>query len=409
VQSRLEKDADRCMHVPHGPQKLAVAAVQSSFPSTQPSGLAQSCSLPDIRRSPHAPEADLECDFEELYAKINVSLDRNGGHRRKRFVKPLKRTSSRAQSESHEDDSPPCMQLAGCLGKKNKVMTSIAVKIDAQRSASTPGFDKIRECTFKGNKLPDATWLSRRMRPKEYYLGVLEDDPWQRDETSSASDFLQRNSSSVQICKSRPEERLKAIEERAIEQEAREEKAQKELIRNRTFQRQLRQKKDLANACHKVGREVLGSGVLPVTPSILQQVQWLTVMATAASMQKFHSELQRRKAFLKSSYVLQKYWRARRQLVLPQRRLRALKKFWVTFVCVRFAGILLRRHRLRPSASSLRRHCTLMRQRDVAFICARFVGILLHRHRFRSPVHARTCQNGTVVKCITEEWVLEFK
>jgi hypothetical protein len=243
------------------------------------------------------------------------------------------------------------------------------------------------------------------MRPKEYYLGTLEDDPWHRDDNGSSEDFLQRNSSSIQISKSRPEEKLKAIEERAIEQEAREEKAQKELLRNKSFQRQLRQKKDLANACNKVGREVLGSGVLPVTPMILQQVQWLTVLATAVSMEKLRSQLKRRKALIRSSHVLQGFWRARRQFVLPQRRMWALRKLSIALICTRFAGRLLHRHRQRPSASAVERRRTLMLQRNALFLCVCFAGKLLYRHRFRSPTHAKRCQSGTVVKCITEEWI----
>eukprot|EP00746_Dinoflagellata_sp_MGD_P009454 gnl/MRDRNA2_/MRDRNA2_119236_c0_seq1.p1 gnl/MRDRNA2_/MRDRNA2_119236_c0~~gnl/MRDRNA2_/MRDRNA2_119236_c0_seq1.p1 ORF type:complete len:423 (-),score=69.90 gnl/MRDRNA2_/MRDRNA2_119236_c0_seq1:85-1332(-) len=398
---RLGEDADRCVQGGHKEQRVVG---QPAFPSTQPAQLAlgQSFSLPDIRRSPNLPKADLACDFDELHAKIAVCLDRTGRAPRKRFVK---RSSSRAQTEVCTDDSPSCTRIVGCAGKNKKVMTSIAEKIDAYRSASaTPCFDKIRECTFKGHKMPDATWLSRKMRPKEYYLGALEDDPWHHDENGTSEDFLQRNSSSVEISKSRPQERRRAIEERAIEQEAREEKAQSQFLRNQSFQKQLRQKKDLASACNKVGREVLGSGVLPVTPAILQQVQWMTVLATAMSMHKFHSDLKRKKALIKSSRALQGFWRARRQFVLPQRRMRALRKLSIALICSRFAGKLLHRHRLRPSASCIQRHHTLMLQRDAVFLSMCFAGRLLYRHRFRSPTHAKTCQNGTVVKCMTEEF-----
>lgn len=419
---RLEGEADRCVNAVPGRSKCPM----QPFPTTQPKGLGQSISapclpksqkpcLPDIRRSPHlqpvqpAPrDQGIACDFEEVQAKLAICLDGQGGPRRKR----LKRAGSAAQPIlcnrfDDADDDEAHQQRKNLVGCKGSVMASIATKIDAHRSAAaTPVFDSIRQCSFMGNKLPDTQWLARRMRPKEYYLGGSMADPWLQNENLSSEDFLARNSSSVEICKSRPHEKLIAIEERAIAQEAREDKAHKEKIRNRNFQKQLKQKKPLANACKKVGREVLGTGVLPVTPQILQQVQWLTVIASAAAMQKFHADLTRKKNLLRSTYVLQGFWRARRQFGLPQRRKVAARKFSVTLLCSIFAGRLLHRHRHRPSASAERRHRILTMRRNVAFLCACFAGKLLLRHRLRSPTHAEKRPGGTVVKCITEEWII---
>lgn len=405
---RLEGEADRCVNAVPGRSKCPT----QPFPTTQPKGLGQSISLPNIRRSPHVqpvppvPKDHIACDFEEVQAKLAICLD--GGPRKKRF----KRAGSAAQPIlcnrfDDADDDEAHQQRKNLVGCKGSVMASIATKIDAHRSAAaTPVFDSIRQCSFMGNKLPDTQWLARRMRPKEYYLGGSMADPWLRDENLSSEDFLARNSSSVEISKSRPNEKLMAIEERAIAQEAREDKAHKEKIRNRNFQKQLKQKKPLANACKKVGREVLGTGVLPVTPQILQQVQWLTVIASAAAMQKFHADLDRKKKLIRSTYVLQGFWRARRQFCLPQRRKVAARKFSVTLLCSIFAGRLLHRHRHRPSASAERRHRILTMRRNVAFLCACFAGKLLLRHRLRSPVHAEKRPGGTVVKCITEEWII---
>merc|ERR1719443_1379227 len=173
------------------------------------------------------------------------------------------------------------------------------------------------------------------------------------DLAAPRQDFLRKNKSSSELLKSRPEARHKAIEQMAIEQEAREERARLGGIRERAFAKSMKQQQGGTRGYACLAREVLGNGVLPITPKILMQLQWLTAAALVISAQDLHKRLEQKRAenlricFPKS---IQLIWRAKHHLRKLRARRAARRQLGILCLVARFAGKLLRRRETKRRA-----------------------------------------------------------